>query len=349
MKVGIFMEETRRGLSQAEAFPEALRLAESAEAWGLDGVWLGEMHFNPPRSVLSAPLVFAAAIAARTRRLRVGTAVQLLPLSNPLRLAEEVATVDHISRGRFDFGIGRSGSPRAYDGYGIPYAESQARFQEALDIMRLAWKGEPFGYRGAFHRFEGVTVSPRPYQLPHPPLRMAATSDETFRLVARLGLPIFAGLRGMDIPELRAHLRTYRGVWRAAGHAGEPSVYLRIPVYAAPTEHAALEEARASITYYFQRQAEFTRAAAPPGTGPDERREALAERLENLSYADILKTRVVFGSPAGLVDRLTELQEQLGLDGIVAELNPGGLISAELETQSLYILAHEVLPALRQL
>ncbi len=343
MKFGIFMEETRRGLGQAAAFHEAFGLVDAAEAWGLDGVWLGEIHFTPARSVLSAPLVVASAIAARTRRLRVGTAVHLLPLNNPLHIAEEVATVDQVSEGRFDFGIGRSGSPRAYEGYGIPYAESQARFREALEIIREAWKGEPFSYQGEFYRFETAVVSPRPYQQPHPPVRMAANSEETFLLVARLGLSLFVGLRSLDIPELHGHLRAYRKAWQEAGHAGEASVHLRIPLYAGTTEKAALEEPRESITYYFRRQAEFARSAA----GPADRREALAEQLANLSYEQILQTRVAFGSAAGLIDRLTRLREDLGVDGIVAEMNPGGLIPAERERQSLRILTHQVMPAFK--
>ncbi|MBI3628908.1 MAG: LLM class flavin-dependent oxidoreductase [Candidatus Rokubacteria bacterium] len=343
MKFGIFMGETRRGLGQAAAFHEAFGLVDAAEAWGLDGVWLGEIHFTPARSVLSAPLVVAGAIAARTRRLRVGTAVHLLPLNNPLHIAEEVATVDQVSEGRFAFGIGRSGSPRAYEGYGIPYAESQARFREALEIIREAWKGEPFSYQGEFYRFETTVVSPRPYQQPHPPIRMAANSEETFLLVARLGLSLFVGLRSMDIPELRSHLRAYRKAWQETGHAGEASVHLRIPLYAGTTEKAALEEPRESITYYFRRQAEFARSAA----GPADRREALAEQLANLSYEQILQTRVAFGSAAGLIDRLTRLREELGVDGIVAEMNPGGLIPAERERQSLRILTHQVMPAFK--
>src|SRR6266705_4629415 len=163
MHFGIFLEERRRGTSEAQAFSETLELADAAEAWGLDGVWLGEIHFNPSRSVQSAPLALASFIAGRTRRVRIGTAVQVLPLGNPLRIAEEVATVDQLSEGRFDFGIGRSGSPRAYDVLGIPYGESQARFLEALEIIREAWKGQPFSYAGNFYRFENVTVSPMPY------------------------------------------------------------------------------------------------------------------------------------------------------------------------------------------
>src|SRR5438445_9916952 len=181
MDFGIFIEfEIRRGGDQATAFRQGFELVDAAEAWGLDGVWLGEMHFTPTRSVLADPIVVASSIATRTTRLRIGMAVQVLPLNNPLRIAEEAATVDQISEGRFDFGIGRSGFPRVYDMYGIPYAERQARFREALEIILEAWKGEPFSYAGEYYRFENATVAPRPYQRPHPPLRMAATTEETF-------------------------------------------------------------------------------------------------------------------------------------------------------------------------
>src|SRR5215510_8004668 len=121
MDFGIFLEQTRRGVGQAEAFQEMFSLVDAAEAWGLDVVWLAEMLVNPARSVLSAPLLVASWVAGRTKRVRTGTAVQLLPLNHPLRVAGEVATLDHLSQGRFDFGIGRSGSPCAYDALGAPY------------------------------------------------------------------------------------------------------------------------------------------------------------------------------------------------------------------------------------
>ena len=123
MDFGIFTEQIRRGSSQGDWFRELLELADAGEEWGLDLVWMAEMLVNPARSVLSAPLLVASWIVARTRRLRVGTAVQLLPLNHPLRVAGEVATLDHLSQGRFDFGVGRSGGPRAYDALGVPYEE----------------------------------------------------------------------------------------------------------------------------------------------------------------------------------------------------------------------------------
>ena len=348
MHVGVFVEEMRQGASQASAFRDVFELAGRAEAWGVDCVWLGEIHFTPTRSVISASLQVASAIASRTRRLRVGTAVQVLPLNHPLRIAEEVATVDHISEGRFEFGIGRSGVVRTYDVYGVAYGESQARFREALEIIRQAWTGEPFSYEGRFYRIQNATVVPRPYQAPHPPIRMATTSDETFPAAGRLGLPIFIGLRATEIVDLQTQLGPYRQAWREAGHPGEPSVYLRIPVYVSTTDEGAREEPRASVAAFFARQTELARAAVGrEGAGPSDHRRMVADRMAALTYDDVLARKVAFGTAPAVVERLTRLREELGLDGIVAELNPGGFIPPELETRSLELLARDVIPALR--
>jgi alkanesulfonate monooxygenase SsuD/methylene tetrahydromethanopterin reductase-like flavin-dependent oxidoreductase (luciferase family) len=348
MHVGIFVEERRRDTSEATALQEALELAAAAEAGGLDGVWLGEIHFTPGRSVQSAPFALASFMAARTRRVRIGTAVTVVPLAHPLRIAEEVATVDQLSEGRFDFGIGRSGSVRTYDVLEIPYAESQARFEEALAIMRQAWKGEPFAHEGKFYRFDTTTVTPRPYQQPHPPLRMAANSPETFVLVGRAGLPLFAGLRDLGIAELRDHVKEYRAAWRAAGHRGNGDVCLRIPVYAAPTEKAAREEPYENTTYFFKRHFELTRErAGRADTGPAGRAETRVQQLAALSYDDILDSRVAYGTAASLKERLAQLRDDLGLDGIIAELNPGGLLAMDQMRRTLAILTQHVLPTLR--
>ncbi|PYM12953.1 MAG: hypothetical protein DMD81_22540 [Candidatus Rokuibacteriota bacterium] len=348
MHFGLFVEEMRQGVNQATAFDDAFELADMAESWGIDCVWLGEIHFTPSRSVISASLLVASSIATRTKRLHIGTAVQVLPLNHPLRIAEEAATLDQISKGRLEFGIGRSGVVRTYDVYGVPYGESQARFHEALSIIRQAWLGEPFGFEGQFYHFANATVSPRPYQVPHPPIRMATTSLETFSIAGRAGLSIFVGLRATELSDLQTQLAAYRQAWRESDQAGEPSVYLRIPVYAAKTEKAAIEEPRESITKFFRRQSELARAAVGrAGAGPADRRAFQAERMANLSYEDILARKVAFGTPDQLVDRLTELTTQLGIDGILMEPNSGGFIPRELERESLRLVAHEVLPNFR--
>ena len=129
MEVGVYHEfHCRPDQTQAAAFEEALAQIEAADRWGLDAIWLAEIHQQARRSVMSAPMTVASAIAARTKRIKIGTGVQVLPLCHPLRLAEETATVDQISQGRLLFGVGRSGNPRSYMAYGVPYSESRERF-----------------------------------------------------------------------------------------------------------------------------------------------------------------------------------------------------------------------------
>src|ERR1700737_3410372 len=139
-------------------------MVDAAERWGLDAVWLAELHFSPRRAVLSAPLTVATAIAARTSRIKIGTAVQVLPLCHPLRLAEEAATVDHVSHGRLIFGVGRSGFARTYDHHGVPDAESRARFAETLEVVRRAWTQDTFSHDGEHFHFHETCVTPKPHQ-----------------------------------------------------------------------------------------------------------------------------------------------------------------------------------------
>src|SRR3974377_933901 len=165
MEFGIFHEfPSLPGRPDADAFAEAFDVVEGAEHWGLDAIWLAELHFDPERSVLSSPMCIASAIAARTNRIKIGIAVEGVPLCNPLRIAEEAATVDQISRGRLIFGVGRSGVAKTYEAYGVSYAESRERFGEVLDIVRKAWTQDRISYQGKYHRFEDVSVVPKPLQ-----------------------------------------------------------------------------------------------------------------------------------------------------------------------------------------
>ncbi len=343
MHFGMFMEfGVREGGDSARAFAEGFDLVDAAEAWGLDCAWLAEFHFNPERSVLSSPMLTMTAIASRTKRMRVGSAVYVLPLANsPLRIAEEVATLDQISGGRFDFGIGRSGFERSYRAYGIDYGESQARFDEALDILRRAWAGGKFSYEGKYYKVTDAEVMPAPVQKPGPPMRMAATSAATFEKVAREGLPVFVGLRGDGLSFLAESLGNYRSAWKANGHPGEGSAYLRVPAYVGADERDGYDTPRAGIEYYFARQARMLTARHETG------REGIAEALAALDYDEIRASRVAFGSAEQVIDRFKEFRDVLGIDGFVLELNAGGMLSADAVKASLDRLCHDVMPAFR--
>ena len=262
-----------------------------------------------------------------------------------MRLAEEVATLDHLSHGRLDLGIGRSSFPRSYEGYNIAYEESRARFREYLDVMRLAWTQERFSYAGTFYTFRDVELIPKPYQQPHPPLHHAATSQETFAAIGTLGFPLLVGLVSTAMSELAEGIAEYQAAWHEAGHPGQGEVRLRLPIYVAEDMDRARSEPQASAMPYYERVRQaYLRSA---NTFENPARAARAARLATLTYADVLQTRVVFGTPTLVTERLSTLRHEVGLSGIIMEPNIGGRIPHELLLHSMRLFTQEVAPSLR--
>ena len=346
MEFGMFHEFQRRpGQTEAEAFSESFELVDAAETTGLDVMWLAELHTSPERSVLAAPLSIASAIATRTKRMKVGIAVQVLPLCHPLRIAEEAATVDHISHGRLIFGIGRSGFPRTYQAYGISYAESRQRFAEVTEIIKRAWTQESFSFHGEFHHFDDIHLVPKPYQKPYPELRIAVNSPDTFVEAGTAGMPIFVATRLGDLTELVPNLRAYRAAWEAAGHPGSGRIYLRVPVYVAATEKQALEEPKESVMHFYRYLgARIEASAAMEGARAIENRAERGQRLQSIDYAEVIKSKIIVGTPAMVTDRLGQLKEELGLSGILAEFNCGMRIPAPQVLNSLQTMCSDVMP-----
>src|SRR5438128_6356801 len=346
MEFGMFHEfPSLPGRSESEAFDEAMEQVDAAERLGLDVMWLAELHFDPQRSVLSAPLSIASAIAARTERIKIGIAVQVLPLCHPLRLAEEAATVDHISGGRLIFGVGRSGLPRTYEDYGVSYAESRDRFTEVLDIVELAWSQPGFSYEGRYYSFKNITVAPKPLQKPYPPIRIAAASPDTYPAVGERGLPIFINARHGSFSEFAPEIRQYREAYAAAGHEGRGRVYLRVPTYIAETEERARSEPKESLMHFYREQAERLRdSLTRAGTRAIEGRAERLKRLESLTYEEALTGQVLVGTPDAVTKRLHSLRDELGIDGILAELYCGGLISHREVMTALRLLCEDVKP-----
>jgi len=348
MRFGSFMEfHSRPPGPEADAFAESFAHVRMAEEWGLDGVWLAETHFNPERSLLSSPLIVAAAIAGMTKRLAIGTAVHLLPLGNPLRTAEETATLDQVSNGRLEFGVGRSSMPGSYEGYGVPYSESKERMFESLSVIIAAWTQDRFTHHGTYFSYENVRLAPKPLQRPHPPVRIAATTDDTFTALGEMGMPIFIGIRNTTLAHLSAQVREYERAWRGAGHAGAPDVMLRLPVYVAPTRERALTEPEESFMRQFTRLGQqYSTTAVRAGADRDER-AARAQHLASLTWQQVLEEKVAAGTPEMVADRLQMLREELGLSGVVAEFNAGEKLPAEAVAASLRLFCERVAPAFR--
>ena len=339
MDIGMFTDfHVRQGMTQPEAFDESFSQVSYSEDLGIDTVWLAEHHFSPDRSVLASPMVLCSALAARTDRIRIGMAVQVLPLTNPLRVAEEAATVDHVSKGRFEFGVGRSGLTKYYQGYNVPYSESRQRFYEALEVIMSAWKEDRFSYEGEYYAYQDVTVVPKPFQEPHPPTRIAVASEDSFSMVGNLGYPILVSAN-TPVPQLQERLKLYRQARREAGHSGPGEVSLRIPAYLADTPERALSEPQASTVHGIRyRAVELSQTAAT---------EEAANRMRTMAevpYEDILRTQVMYGTPDAVSDRIREYQEQLGITGVVLEMNYGGQNPNDKVAHSIRLLAEKVMP-----
>ena len=346
MEFGMFHEfPALPGRTESEAFDEALEQVDAAERLGLDVMWLAELHFEPRRSVLSAPLSIASAIAARTHRIKIGIAVQVLPLCHPLRLAEEAATVDQLSHGRLIFGVGRSGVAQTYEAYGVSYAESRDRFREILDIIEQAWTKPSFSYDGKYHRFKDVAVVPKPYQKPVPSIRIAASTPDTFPAIGRRGAAIFASVRHTTWSDLARQIRSYHDAWEEAGHPGRGQVFVSAATYLAETEERARAEPKESIMHFYHEQANLLEGAAKlvdPETAA--RRMRRVNQLRNLDYDEAVRSNALVGTPAMIFEQLSNLQHEIGLSGILAELNCGGLIPHQKVLAAMQLLCEEVKP-----
>ena len=339
MDFGMFQNfHIRKGMTQAEAFAESFSQIQAAEEMGVDTVWLAEHHFQPERSVLASPMIIATAIAASTSRIRVGLAVQVLPLTNPLRVAEEAATVDHISQGRFDFGIGRSGLTQYYEGFNIPFSESTGRFYEALDVIMKAWSQDKFLHQGEYYSYGQVNLVPKPYQKPHPPTLIAAASDDTFSIVGKMGYPIFVS-GAATVPQIKERLKIYRNARKEAGHSDPESITFRIPAYVAETAQQAHDEPEATTMYGIQ----FTATELAGSATTPEAKERL-RHMATLPYEEVLQRRVMYGTPEELTERLRVYQDELGMTGVVLDMNYGGQLPNNLVINSMRLLAEKVMP-----
>ena len=349
MEFGLFVEfPSREGTPQAQIFKDSMELIQAAEDSGSEGVWLAEYHFDPGRSVLSAPVTVAGAVAARTKKVKIGLAVHVLPLRNPVQIAEEIATLDHLSDGRLDFGIGRAAFPRIYQGYGFDYAESRDRFDECLEIILRSWTEERFSFKGKFYQYDDLCVVPKPLQKPHPPIRIGATSEDTFELVGRMGYPIFINpSRVTTLLDLKPLVAEFHQAREEAGHTGQVDVGLRVPVYVAETKEKAYSEPKESTMFQMQRLINvITQSIGEAGISAGDDRAAQAERLKAMTYEDVLANTVVYGTPESVVERLQQLQEELGLTQVIYEVNFGCNVPLEHQIKAVQLINEQVAPNL---
>jgi len=348
MRFGLFFQVPDvPGRSHAERYTETFELIELAESLGFDVAWLAELHFGGAFSLMSNPLMAVPVIAQRTRRIRIGTAVTLLPLHHPLSCAEQAATADVLSGGRLEFGVGRGSIPTQFHGFRLPLAENRARFDEALEIIRLAWTRDRFSYDGTFFQIDDLEVVPRPLQVPHPPIRVGVHSPESFAHIADLGLPIYSGTTTTPLPELRRCMGIYRERLAAAGHPWQDDqMALMFPVHVADTSRAAQDAMRPGVRQYYQ-NVETIFSRLPDSYGEHlPRLEAVRKTLADLPYERFCRDQAIFGDAGEVVDRLQAARDELGLSQVICWFDQGTrLPRAEVE-RTMRRFAEDVMPKL---
>jgi natural product biosynthesis luciferase-like monooxygenase protein len=349
VKFGIFfLLEQPPWKSQEPVYRDALGQATYAEELGFDAVWLAEHHFSE-YGICPSMAVLAGAIAQRTRRVAVGTAVCILPFNHPLRIAEEWAMVDLLSDGRLDFGVGRGYQPAEYAGFGIPMSESRERFDEALEIVKRAWTRERVTFEGKHYQIRDVAVFPRPVQKPHPPIRIACVSPETFEQVARRGERFLSAPSITPIHLVQSAYRRYREIWIESGHSAAeleiPALYFcHVGEDAASTRH----HSERSIMWYFETFARVIAESTDPGKVPAAYRFYAKAKgnLERVTYDSLYQEVLLFGDPERVTDRLQQWRDELGLTYAICWMNFGGLDDQAVRG-SMRRFAEKVMPRFR--
>ncbi len=331
MRIGTFLMGTRGG-----DYDAMLDQVVRTEELGFDTVVLAERHFRHAPLLYPSPLAVGGAIAARTERIRIGTAGRILSLDHPLHVAEDTATLDVLSDGRLDFGVTRASlDEEAHVAFSSPHSESQGRFREALEIIVRAWTEDSFSYEGDHFSLPEVSVFPKPIQRPHPPLYVVAVSPERLAFASREGINAFIGAI-RTTAELAETADAYRDGLAASGHdPAERTLSVNRFIYVSDDD----ERARAEFEQPFL---ELMHERAPDLKG------ALVAKyggVEELTFDRFLADFCVCGGPETVTRRLREVIDATQTDYLLATLNFVTL-DHPLCLRSMELFGAEVMPAL---
>ena len=314
-------------------------LVRHAEAAGFDGWFCTEHHQQA--GINPSPLVTLAALAGRTERISLGTAVLLPPLYHPVRLASDAAVLDGLSGGRLIVGAGLGYQGADFDAFGIPIARRVSLLEESIEILKLAWTQERFSFNGRRFQLQNVSVVPKPVQAPRPPIWLAGWTEPGVRRAARIGDawltdPI------LSLDAVETLLRAYRE--EAAAHGADSQVVLMRPLALAHTRDAALEAyggAAVSTYRYYWRNGAMNAELEP----------WLKEITDDaqLTWENLSASRVIFGTPDDCTAEVKRWFAATGSDYMILSISPGGAADRWTEMkEAISLFGREVIPAFRR-
>lgn len=338
--------ESRDPARDGQVIDETLREACLTDELGFDVIWLAEHHFDGICAYVD-PVSFAAALAVATKRAKIGFAVAQMALHHPIRMAEQLSLIDHMSKGRLIVGLGRGTAYNIYDyqGYGLDHREAQARFEEAEAIMFQAWRGEKFEHHGRFWDVKVPMLRPLPYTKPHPFVIRSASSEEGMLHIARQGRPFMMNVQSNEVTRRRMDL--YRQTLRTAGlddaavagnvdqcwvwrnvfvaETDAEAERIAVPAFEAMHEHRTAMRQRV-----YEEQGVSIVPMPAPGTAPAAR--------------TMVEHSLIYGSPATVAEKLAEVQA-IGVGGVIMQFRLGPM-PYEQVSQSLNLFSRNVVPEL---
>lgn len=334
--------------SADQYFDESIQLSELAETLGYEHVQTVEHYCSPYGGYVPDPVTFLAAVAARTRRIRIVTAAVIPAFTHPVKLAGKLAMLDNLSHGRLDVGFGRAFLPQEFDTFGVSMDTSRARFTEGIEACRRLWSEENVVFDGQFTRFGPVTLLPSPVQRPHPPIFVAsATSPQSCAAAGTAGHHLQVVPTVTTREGLQEMLQAYRDAWAAAGHRpGAARIQIKYTCYLAQRREHALALAETFERNYIDKMAGAvaawgqTRSDAYPGY------EQFVDKVRQYDFTQSLKAnKVLTGTPQDVREQLATVREWFGDDLTVSlQFNPGHIAVREAIT-AMELFADQVAPA----
>jgi natural product biosynthesis luciferase-like monooxygenase protein len=328
------------GLTQAQYLQATLDHLVEAESLGFDSVWANEHHFHRYGGMMPALPTLLAALSQRTSRVRLGTSVIVLPLHNPLQIAEQLAMVDLLSGGRLEFGIGRGFVAHDYEVIGVGYADAQRRLIEGLRVILRAWSGAPFTHQGTYYQFPEVEVWPRPEQRPHPPVWIACSrTPGSFEWVGTQGYNLLTIGYVLPVPTLAGLTRIYRDARLAAGHSTESAIATHYHTVVAEDRRQARRIAEDGLRQHVRLNRE-SRSLAKFETAPTPETISIEQLVD--------EGRLIAGDPIECAETLRMISEQTGCTEAHC-LFQFGNIPFSVARRSMALFASEVMPRLKEL
>ncbi len=329
---------------EPEFYRRMFEQTELLDALGYRDVWVTEHHFHEYGGTIPHPPTFLAAVARGTRQIHLGVAISVLPLHNPLQVAEDYAMLDVISGGRLEFGVGRGSTPAEFGDFRIDPADSPVRMREAMQIIQSAWDDGVVNFHGQLFAYENVHVLPRPVQRPHPPIWVGASrSDDTYRWAGEHGYHLMT-LPYMYEPAVLQHsIGVYREALAAAGYdPASREILGKFHIYVADSNEAAQREAAS----YYERYSAVAAARTPRSTVEVIPRQNQARARHDFA-AEVATGNIIAGDPARCIEIIRYWQETASLTTISGTFYFGGM-PQEMALANIRRFAETVMPAFRE-